>query len=152
MYTLVQEQHIRASQRDAWNFLKNPENLNRITPSDLHFSIVSDVPEEMFDGLVIEYRIQIPWFGRRQWVAEIKHVKEMYSFVDEQRIGPYSFWYHYHRIEQENSHVRLTDRVYYEVPYGIIGKILHFFFIRKTLERIFHYRRIKLQALLTGGD
>ncbi len=152
MYTLYREQYVTAMPSSAWDLLKNPANLDRITPPDLQFQIVSPVPQEMFNGLVIEYRIKIPWFGQRTWVAEIKHIKEMHSFVDEQRVGPYAFWYHYHQIEQEDRHVRLIDRVYYQVPYGIVGKILHFFFIRKTLERIFDYRKIKLEEFLTGGN
>jgi ligand-binding SRPBCC domain-containing protein len=75
----------------------------------------------------------------------------MYSFVDEQRIGPYNFWYHYHQIEVEEDLIKLTDRVYYEVPYGLIGKILHLLFIRKTLNRIFDYRKEKLAELLTSN-
>ena len=126
MYTLYQEQYVTATLASSWDLLKNPANLDLITPEDLQFLIVSPVPQEMFNGLIIEYRIKIPWFGQRTWVAEIKHAREMHSFVDEQRVGPYSFWYHYHLIEQVNSHVRLIDRVYYEVPYGIFGKILHF--------------------------
>ena len=149
MYTIIQEQYVRGTLRNVWDFLKNPANLDRITPPDLQFHIISDVPEIMFDGLIVEYRIRIPGFGVRTWLAEIKHIREMHSFVDEQRIGPYRFWYHYHQIDQEQDRIKLTDRVYYEVPFGIFGRILHFLFIRRTLERIFHYRRVKLAEFLT---
>lgn len=148
MHTLNREQYVTAKLAEAWDLLKNPANLNLITPPDLQFKIVSPVPKKMFNGLIIEYRIRIPWFGVRKWVAEIKHIREMYAFVDEQRIGPYSFWYHYHQIDQENSRLKLTDRVYYKVPYGIFGRFLHFLFIRRTLERIFRYRNEKLHELL----
>ena len=150
MYTLYREQYLTATLAEAWDLLKNPANLDRITPPDLQFQIVSSVPEEMFNGLIIDYRIKIPWFGMHAWIAEIKHIKERHSFVDEQRIGPYKFWYHYHQIDAEDGRIKLTDRVYYEVPYGIIGKILHLLFIRKTLNRIFDYRKEKLEELLTN--
>jgi ligand-binding SRPBCC domain-containing protein len=149
MYILYREQYVTAMLASAWDLLKNPANLDRITPPDLQFQIVTPIPEEMFNGLIIEYRIKIPWFGQRKWVAEIKHIKEMHSFVDEQRLGPYTFWYHYHQIDAEEGRIKLTDRVYYKVPYGIFGKIIHFFFIRKTLKRIFDYRKEKLAELLT---
>ena len=149
MYTLYQEQYVTATLVSSWDLLKNPANLDLITPEDLQFLIVTPVPQEMFNGLIIEYRIKIPWFGERTWVAEIKHIKEMHSFVDEQKLGPYTFWYHYHQIDAEKGRIKLTDRVYYEVPYGIFGKIIHFFFIRKTLKRIFDYRKEKLAELLT---
>jgi ligand-binding SRPBCC domain-containing protein len=40
----------------------------------------------------------IPFFGRRKWVAEMKYIREPFSFVDEQRVGPYKLWYHYHEL------------------------------------------------------
>ena len=95
MYTLEREQLVTASLEESWNFLKNPANLNLITPRDLNFLIISTVPEDMFDGLIIEYRISIPIFGAQRWLAEMKHIRQKKSFVDEQRIGPYTFWYHY---------------------------------------------------------
>jgi ligand-binding SRPBCC domain-containing protein len=150
MYTLYREQYVTTTRAEAWDLLKNPVNLDLITPEDLQFRIIPPVPREMFNGLIVEYRIKIPWFGERTWVAEIKHIKEMHSFVDEQRLGPYRFWYHYHRVDEEDGRIKLIDRVYYEVPFGIFGRILHFLFIRRTLKRIFDYRRKKLAEILQG--
>ena len=151
MYTLAREQRVKTTLSAAWNFLKRPENLNEITPEDLDFSIVSKVPEEMYNGLIVEYRIKIPYLGIHQWVAEIKHIHEQHSFVDEQRIGPYSFWYHYHELSVEGAYVTMRDSVHYKVPYGILGKAIHALFIRNTLERIFDYRKEKIEALLNPG-
>ena len=150
MYTLYREQYVTTTLAAAWDLLKNPANLDLITPDDLQFQIISPVPREMFNGLIVEYRIKIPWFGKRIWVAEIKHIRELHSFVDEQRLGPYRFWYHYHQVDAENGRIKLTDRVHYEVPFGIFGRILHFFFIQRTLKRIFDYRRDKLAEILQG--
>jgi hypothetical protein len=58
MYTLYREQYVTAMLSSAWDLLKNLANLDRITPPDLQFQIVSLVPEEMFNGLIIEYRIK----------------------------------------------------------------------------------------------
>jgi ligand-binding SRPBCC domain-containing protein len=148
MYTLYREQYVDSTLTEAWDLLKNPANLDLITPDDLQFQIVSQVPQVMYNGLIVEYRIKIPWFGMHTWVAEIKHIKEMHSFVDEQRLGPYRFWYHYHQIDAEDGRIKVTDRVFYEIPYGVFGKILHFFFVSRTLKRIFDYRRDKLAGLL----
>ncbi|MDH3328313.1 MAG: SRPBCC family protein [Desulfobulbaceae bacterium] len=148
MYTLERHQLVRTSLENAWKLLKNPANLNTITPEDLCFEIISEVPEEMFHGLLVEYRIKIPLLGTRKWLAEIKHIRQFRSFVDEQRLGPYSFWYHYHELLPEEKGVRITDRVYYKVPFGVFGRIVHFFFIRKTLDRIFDYRKEKISAIL----
>ena len=149
MYLLEREQEIRTTLRKAWDFIENPKNLNRITPPDLDFEIVSGVPARMYNGLIIEYLITIPFFGRKRWVAEIKHIREPFAFVDEQRAGPYKLWYHYHELLETEKGVCVIDKVYYAVPYGVLGRVLHFFIIKKTLERIFAYRAEKFEELLS---
>ena len=150
MYTLEREQIVHASLAEVWDFLKNPGNLNQITPDDLDFQIISPIPAVMFNGLIIEYRIRIPYFGVHKWVAEIKHIRECRSFVDEQRLGPYSFWYHYHELKEVENGVRLIDHVYYDVPWSFAGRIIHVLIIRKTLNRIFDHRREKLAEIFHG--
>ena len=116
MYILERQQRVGATMEQAWDFLQNPANLDRITPSDLRFRIVTEVPAIMHEGLIVEYRITIPLLGAHTWVTEIKHIHPGHSFVDEQRLGPYRFWYHYHEIRQEGDAVLLVDRVCYQPP------------------------------------
>ncbi len=150
MYILERQQRVTASVEQAWAFLQNPANLDRITPPDLQFRIVTDVPAIMYNGLIVEYRITIPLLGTHTWVTEIKHIREGLSFVDEQRLGPYLFWYNYHEIRQQNDGVLLIDQVFYQPPFGLLGQLLHRFYIRGTLERIFEYRRQRLNEFLSG--
>lgn len=147
MHILEQTQILPVSIERLWNFVQNPKNLDPITPPDLKFLIVNEVPEIMFDGLIIEYQITVPLFGKQQWVTEIKHIEENKSFVDEQRLGPYRFWYHYHQLTQEESGTKMLDRVYYELPYGLLGKVLHLLTIQNTLKRIFDYRKETLAVI-----
>ncbi len=147
LYTLEKEVLLNTSISECWEFLRNPDNLNEITPPDLHFKIVSRVPEQMYNGLLIEYSIRIPGIGTQHWVTEIRHILEQRSFVDEQRCGPFRFWHHYHEIEQVENGVISRDRVNYVMPFGIIGRTLHTLTIRKTLQRIFKYREEQLHRL-----
>ena len=150
MFILKREQLLQTSLSEAWAFLENPYNLNEITPPDLHFRIATDTPEVMFDGLIIEYLITIPVIGKQRWVTEIKHIQKENSFVDEQRVGPYRFWYHHHKIIEESHGVRSYDTVYYKPPFGIAGILLNQLFIRKTLRRIFDYRQKRLAEIFNG--
>jgi ligand-binding SRPBCC domain-containing protein len=95
--------------------------------------------------------VKLPVLGLQPWLSELKHIREGCSFVDEQKIGPYKLWYHYHGIEEVPEGVRFVDRIAYEVPFGIIGRIAHGLFIKRTLERIFDYREQRLKELLTAG-
>lgn len=151
MYTLQREQRVKATPAQAWAFLQNPANLDAITPPDLRFRIVSAIPPVMHNGLIVEYRITIPFIGTHSWVTEIKHIREGMSFVDEQRLGPYRFWYHYHEIAEEQGRVVLRDQVSYQPPFGLLGQLVHWLYIRRTLARIFDYRRDKLAEYLGGA-
>ncbi len=148
MYTLKREVTIDTTLEKAWHFISRPENLNLITPDDLSFEIVSDVPDAMFNGLLVEYRVTIPVIGTQRWISEIKHIKPNHSFVDEQRVGPYKLWYHFHKIEETEQGVLFTDEVTYEPPFFVFGQIANAVFIRRTLDRIFDYRTERFEELL----
>ena len=148
MYTLKRTVVVDTTLDKAWDFIRRPQNLNLITPDDMEFQILSDVPEDMYDGLLIKYKVRIPILGAQDWLTEIKHVRERHSFVDEQRIGPYKLWYHYHKIEEVEGGILFTDEVNYEVPFSIFGRVAHAAFIRRTLERIFNFRNERFRELL----
>lgn len=141
IHELYREQTISTQLDKAWEFIRTPRNLNLITPDDINFEIVSDLPEEMYNGLLIEYRIGIPIIGKQTWLSELKHIRERHSFVDEQRFGPYKFWYHYHEIREVDSGVCFIDRVSYIMPFGPFGPIARAFYVKKQLNKIFDYRR-----------
>lgn len=122
MSTICREQTISTSLEEAWAILNKTYNFASITPPDLEFKVLNPIPEDIYDGLLIRYRIKIPYLGRQLWVSEIKHVCPQLSFVDEQRIGPYHFWYHYHQINQVTDGVKFQDYVNYQLPYGPLGK------------------------------
>ncbi len=148
MYTLKRAVIVETTLEDAWQFISRPENLNLITPDDLNFQIVTQVPEDMFNGLLIEYLVTIPIIGKQRWLTEIKHIRPLHSFVDEQRVGPYKLWYHYHQIEEVEDGVLFIDEVTYEPPFSLLGRAANGVFIRKTLDRIFDHRTERFRELL----
>tara|TARA_R100000027_G_scaffold958_1_gene1093 strand:- start:4987 stop:5445 length:459 start_codon:yes stop_codon:yes gene_type:complete len=131
----------------AWEFIRSPKNLDKITPDDMPFEIVSDVPAEMYEGLLIEYRVGVPVLGRQTWLTELKHIREHHSFVDEQRIGPYKLWYHYHEITEAPGGVRFLDQVHYALPFGVLGSLAHITYVQRQLKHIFDYREQALREV-----
>lgn len=148
MHKLEREMIVSASAEKVWNFLATPLNLDRLTPPELSFQILGRVPEQMHNGLLISYEIGIPWFGHWKWLTEIKHIVPGRSFVDEQRLGPYRFWYHYHAIEPlDDGRTRMHDQVHYRLPMGPLGEVVHLLSVKKMLQHIFDYRAEKLQEI-----
>jgi len=148
IHKLYREQTISTEIEKAWEFIRTPRNLNRITPDDMNFEIVSDLPEEMYNGLLIEYKIGIPIIGKQTWLSELKHIRDRHSFVDEQRFGPYRFWYHYHEIKEVDGGVCFIDRVNYIMPFGPFGAIAREIYVKKQLNKIFDYRREAMERHL----
>jgi len=147
-YQFKREQLISASQLDLWDFISSPANLKKITPPEMGFDIVSGaVPEKMYAGMIVKYRVR-PLFGiPTTWVTEITHVQEGNSFVDEQRIGPYKMWHHQHFLEQQTDGVLMKDIVSYQPPFGFLGAVANAIIIRSQLAKIFDYRTLALEKI-----
>ncbi|HET97708.1 MAG TPA: hypothetical protein ENN98_03250 [Desulfurivibrio alkaliphilus] len=148
MHELHREIVLDAPCGDIWEFIATPRNLNVLTPPQLNFQIITELPGTMYNGLLIQYHIQVPTFGSHRWLTEIKHIREGISFVDEQRLGPYRFWYHYHEVQRLGpTRTLMADRVTYALPYGPLGKIVHRLAVKNMLRTIFDYRHDKLLEL-----
>lgn len=147
-YSFEMTQYIPASPEEVWEFIASPHNLKKITPPYMGFDITSShLPEKVYPGLIISYRVSPVWGIKTTWVTEISQVKHLEYFVDEQRTGPYRFWHHQHHIRAESDGVLMTDIVSYSPPLGILGAIANACFIRKRLHNIFDYRRKKIIEL-----
>ena len=140
-YQLKTEQRIPASLDEIWDFISSPANLQKITPPGMGFEITSgDLPDKMYEGMIISYRVR-PLLGiPTTWVTEITHVREGEYFVDEQRVGPYSVWHHEHHVEAIEGGVLMRDIVSYSPPLGFLGAIANALVIKKKLREIFSYR------------
>lgn len=141
IHTLETRQVIKASLQQAWDFFSSPRNLSRITPPEMGFTILSDLPERMFAGMMIEYKVT-PLFGIPiTWLTEISQVRVGEFFVDEQRVGPYAIWHHEHHFKDlGDGRVEMHDRVTYVPPFGLLGELVHPFIIKPQLDKIFAFR------------
>ena len=140
LYRLERIQVLPISVEEAWRFFSDPSNLHEITPPELGLRVTSELPGQMYAGMVITYRLH-PFFGVRiGWVTEITHVDEPRSFVDEQRFGPYRFWHHLHTFVACEAGVEMRDLVHYALPFGLLGRLFPPL-VRAQLEGIFDSRR-----------
>jgi len=144
IHYLHREQIISAPIEAVWKYFSEPKNLNVITPPDMNFEIIAGGDKEMYEGQIIEYRVEFIRGIRSLWLTEISHVCLNEYFVDEQRVGPYRFWYHEHKFEQMGDSVRMTDHVTYAAPFGILGDVVHAAWIKQRLNSIFDFRYKKI--------
>ena len=111
------------------------------------FIVRTELPDKMYEGLMIEYTVS-PMLGiPMNWITEIKTVKNYSFFVDEQRKGPYRIWHHEHHFKEVDGGVEMTDIVSYELPLGFLGRLMHPILVKNKLKEIFDYRRQKVDEL-----
>lgn len=147
MYQLIKTQFVKTDINTCWDFFSRPENLKKITPEYMGFDIKVDLPEKMYEGLMIEYIVR-PLFGiPMSWITEIKTVRENEYFVDEQRKGPYKIWHHEHHFKEVEGGVEMIDIVSYEVPFGFLGKLAHPIIVEGKLEEIFKHRFSQVEKI-----
>lgn len=144
---LEYQQWLPISLWQAWQFFSRPENLVRITPQNLGFAVTSPLPEHMYAGMIVTYRVRPLFDIALPWVSEITHVREPEFFVDEQRSGPYRLWHHQHLFSEADGGVRMTDRVHYQLRCGLLGHWLLGGVVRHRLEEIFSFRRSALSEI-----
>jgi ligand-binding SRPBCC domain-containing protein len=49
-------------------------------------------------------------------------------------------WHHEHHFKEVEEGIEMTDIVSYELPFGILGRMMHPLLVRKKLDEIFDYR------------
>ena len=147
VYTLHQTLTIPSTIDNVWDFISSPGNLKKITPEYMGFDVATkNLPEKMYPGMIISYKVS-PFLGiKMTWVTEITQVSELKYFVDEQRVGPYKMWHHQHFIEPVEGGVLMTDIVDYQPPLGFLGAIANQLVIKSQLNEIFSYRTRQLEA------
>jgi len=150
IYSLVREQFVSAPLEKTWRYFSNPQNLQHITPPEIGFRVTTrDLPDEIYSGLFIEYKVS-PLLGIKiTWVTEITYVEHQAMFADEQRIGPYRIWSHKHFFKKEGKGTLMQDRVDYALPPVPFTGLLNQFVVARKLEEIFAFRKLAVEKIFS---
>ena len=147
------EQLVKTDINTLWDFMSSPKNLETITPESMMFKITSkNKDEKMYPGMIITYIVSPLLKIKLTWMTEITQVKEKSFFIDEQRLGPYTMWHHQHIFKQTEEGILMKDIITYIPPFGIIGKIANFLFIKNKVNQIFDYRNKKIDSLFNNNN
>ncbi|MCA9002645.1 MAG: SRPBCC family protein [Planctomycetes bacterium] len=138
---LESRQRLARPRDEVFPFFADPANLEGLTPSWMHFSIVTPGPITMQPGAQIDYKLRVRGLPIR-WRTLISAWDPPHHFEDTQLRGPYRQWIHQHRFLDEGDTTVVEDIVRYRVPGG---RLVHRLLVRGDVLRIFAYRRQELE-------
>ena len=132
---------------EVFEFFADAFNLQRITPPDVNFRVLTPAPIELRNGTRIDYRLTVFRLPFR-WRTVFRLWEPPVRFVDEQERGPYRSWVHSHEFSDLGGSTLVRDRVQYELPWSPVGE-LAYPMVRRKLDHIFDFRQAQIQRLLS---
>ena len=150
-YILNEETIISKELSEVWTFFSDPHNLSRLTPPYMNFRVQkSPDTKEIFEGMLIEYKVSPLFRIPVKWVTKIQEVSFQNKFQDIQLKGPFAFWEHTHTFEARGNETIMTDYLRYKPPFGLLGKLAYVLFLKKQIQGIFDYRSKVIQDVFHG--
>ncbi|MBS1985183.1 MAG: SRPBCC family protein [Bdellovibrionales bacterium] len=150
----------------VWATLSDPKNLAQLTPATYGARVSAN--GTCRDGL--EVTIELAPLGLEipmNWVSVLSGVRSegpSREFTDHQRSGPFAYWQHRHLFEAGSESIPssqgqvaikmkepgtwIRDFVEYENPLSMLGEVAHQLFGRRSLEKLFAYRREQTLKML----
>ena len=151
LYTLESNQFINKPIEEVFQFFSKPENLSVITPAKLGFKILSPNPIKMGVGRLIDYNIYLLGIPKH-WRTLITDYEPPNIFVDQQIKGPYAMWHHTHTFHKVKGGGEIKARVGYSIPFGFLGRLLNYLWIKRDLNNIFLHRKKVIDKLFENND
>lgn len=146
-HILKREITIDLPRAKVFEFFSDAANLQRITPKDLGFKILTPQPIEMREGAIIEYKISLSGIPMK-WKTLISKWDPPHEFVDEQLSGPYKQWIHRHTFTEIGPNETLIeDEVRYRLPFEPFGDIANFL-VERQLKYVFDFRQTAVHEVM----
>ena len=138
-HILKRTQIIQRPRAEVFAFFADAGNLERITPPELNFHIITPQPINIEKGCLIDYQLRLRGVPIT-WKTEITQWNPPFDFVDSALKSPYKQWIHLHRFtETSQNETVMEDMVRYRLPFEPFGDIAHWY-VKKELAYIFDYR------------
>ena len=122
---------------------------------DVHQQSTAKSNETAIDGItsgLINVNETVTWRGKHFGVylthkSIISAMVIQTYFVDEMLEGKFKSFKHQHIFIQKNGFVIMEDKIQYETPYGIFGKLFDHFLLKKHLTTFILERNLFIKAL-----
>lgn len=138
-HILERTQIIERPREEVFEFFADAGNLERITPPELNFKIISAQPIDIKRSALIDYKLNLRGVPVT-WKTEITQWNPPRDFVDTALKSPYKQWIHLHTFEDGDAgETIMKDLVRYRLPFEPFGDLAHWY-VKRELKYIFDYR------------
>lgn len=111
---------------------------------NLHQISTASTNEKAIDGVLnglINKNETVTWqakhlFKTRRFTSRITEMQSPVFFIDEMIKGDFKSFYHEHHFKAAENGTIVIDRINFESPYGILGKIANSIFLTSYLEKL----------------
>ena len=130
---------------EMFAYFSTPRNLVQFTPPDLNLQLLT-APDTLALGA------RLIWQARR-WGVTQKVIQEVSNYdieklvVVEQMQGPLSRWIQTHAFEVSATGTRIIEKIDFDPPTGLLGRLISANAILADLEKIAVFRHVKLKQL-----
>lgn len=122
---------------------------------DVHQQSTAKSNETAIDGVtsgLINANETVTWRGKHFGIylthkSIISAMEIPTYFVDEMLEGKFRSFKHQHTFIQKNGFVIMEDKIQYDTPYGIFGKLFDHFLLKKHLTTFILERNLLIKAL-----
>ena len=150
-HVLERRQIIERPRTEVFEFFADAGNLERITPPELNFKIISAQPVDIKKGAFIDYKLKLRGIPIT-WKTEITKWNPPHDFVDTALKSPYKQWIHLHTFEDgKNGETIMQDLVRYRLPLEPLGDFAHWY-VKKELKYIFDYRHKVIEEIFPPNE
>jgi ligand-binding SRPBCC domain-containing protein len=108
---------------------------------DLHKISTAHTNEEAIDGTttgLIKLNESVTWqakhlFKKRTFTSKIIEMETLVSFTDEMTKGDFKSFKHSHYFKMVDNGTIMIDIVFFESPFGFIGKLFNLIYLKRYL-------------------
>ncbi len=136
-----------ADAQRVFQFLVNVRNMSQVMPASPRFEIV-DAPPRLqmgtrFTAIIYKYGLS------RKIVSEVTWFEEGVGFTDIMLQGPFPVFNHTHRVVATATGCRMSDRIEFAPPRGLLGWYWTESKIRRELTETFAFRDRRFREVLS---
>lgn len=126
---------------------------------DLHMITTEKTNEKAVEGRMtglVEEGDTVTWeathFWKRQRLgSRITKVTRPHYFSDEQIFGAFKRFHHDHIFEEKNGKTMMTDKFDYTAPFGILGRMANFLFLKSYMQGFLTQRNQLIKEFAEGS-